>query len=122
MRDTEVPGSSARGPFGVCFKLCDFFFCGKRKYKKIGLTSTAKPGPHICHKEQLHDGTIFFVLAFTAEKRCTTVRFICTRVYHKKCCTPLQRKDNQWILSPALRTGYEAVLPRFGPFLMFSLR
>ena len=29
---------------------CVIFFCGKREYKKIGLTSTAKPGTRISAK------------------------------------------------------------------------
>ena len=50
-----------------------FFFCGKREYKKIGLTSTAKPGTRIYRKRQLHDGTFF----------------ICPRIYCQKNITQL---------------------------------
>ena len=85
MRETEVPGSSARGPFGVCFKLCDFFFLRQTRVQKNRIDKYGKTGYSHFRKRQLHDGTIFlcprvyckkkitqlydlFVLAFTAKK------------------------------------------------------
>ena len=45
-----------------------FFFCGKREYKKIGFTSTAKPGTRISAKDSCTMVQFFFVLACTAKK------------------------------------------------------
>ena len=95
---------------GVCCKLCTFFsapnastqnivqscmfFCGKHKYKKVVLVSTAKL--FVFTEKKNCTSYHFFVFAFTAKKTITQrTNFFGTRIYSGK--KKLQGCFSRWL-------------------------